>query len=117
MAIYPGHIALDGGRLNPNVPVSSETTTTSLVQAEDDYTDGAHQSLVYYAALAKGGVPAELRPYARGGHASGLWHTNRPITHWTDLSDLWMRTIGLLPHRDAAVPQGALSERASAPSA
>ncbi|MDE2088129.1 MAG: alpha/beta hydrolase, partial [Xanthomonadaceae bacterium] len=98
MAIYPGHIALDDGRLNPNLPVSSETPPTFLVQAEDDYTDGVRQSLVYYAALAKAGVPAELHLYAHGGHAFGLRRTKRPITHWTDLADAWMRTIGVLPH-------------------
>lgn len=98
MAIYPGHIALDDGRLNPNLPVSSETPPTFLVQAEDDYTDGVRQSLVYYAALAKAGVPAELHLYAHGGHAFGLRRTTRPITHWTDLADAWMRTIGVLPH-------------------
>lgn len=98
MAIYPGHIALDDGRLNPNLPVSSETPSTFLVQAEDDYTDGVRQSLVYYAALAKAGVPAELHLYAHGGHAFGLRRTTRPITHWTDLADAWMRTIGVLPH-------------------
>lgn len=98
MAIYPGHIALDDGRLNPNLPVSSETPPTFLVQSEDDYTDGVRQSLVYYAALAKAGVPAELHLYAHGGHAFGLRHTKRPITHWTDLADAWMRTIGVLPH-------------------
>lgn len=98
MAIYPGHIALDDGRLNPNLPVSSETPPTFLVQAEDDYTDGVRQSLVYYAALAKAGVPAELHLYARGGHAFGLRRTKRSITHWTDLADAWMRTIGVLPH-------------------
>ena len=98
MAIYPGHIALDDGRLNPNLPVSSETPPTFLVQAEDDYTDGVRQSLVYYAALAKAGVPAELHLYAHGGHAFGLRHTKRPITHWTDLADAWMRTIGVLTH-------------------
>ena len=98
MAIYPGHIALDDGRLNPNLTVSSETPPTFLVQAEDDSTDGVRQSLVYYAALAKAGVPAELHLYAHGGHAFGLRRTKWPITHWTDLADAWMRTIGVLPH-------------------
>jgi acetyl esterase/lipase len=97
MAIYPGHLAFDDGRLNSNVPVSRETPPTFLVQAEDDYVDGVNQSLVYYAALAKARVPAELHLYAHGGHAFGLRRTKLPITHWTDLADAWMRTIGVLP--------------------
>lgn len=63
------HLATAEDRLNPNVPVSRETPPTFLVQAEDDYTDGVRQSLVYYMALAKIHVPAELHIYPKGGHA------------------------------------------------
>jgi hypothetical protein len=41
------HLATADGKLNPNVPVSSKTPPTFLVQAEDDYVDGVKQSLVY----------------------------------------------------------------------
>ena len=96
MAIYPGHLATAGGTLNPNVAVSRQTPPTFLVQAEDDYTDGVRQSLVYYMALAKTHVPAELHIYPRGGHAFGLRMTNLPITHWPELADAWLRTIGVI---------------------
>jgi acetyl esterase/lipase len=46
----------------------------------------AKQSLVYYLALAKAHVPAELHIYAEGGHAFGLRPTNLPITHWPELA-------------------------------
>ncbi len=102
MAIYPGHLAVDrslandNDTLNPNVPVSRETPPTFLVQAEDDDVDGVKQSLVYYMALAKAHVPAELHIYARGGHAFGLRPTNLPITHWPKLADAWLRKIGVI---------------------
>lgn len=96
MAIYPGHLATDDDRLNPNVPVSRETPPTFLVQAEDDYTDGVNQSLVYYAALAKAGVPVEMHLYAQGGHAFGLRRTQFPIAGWPRLAEAWLRTIGML---------------------
>ncbi|MEW9571919.1 alpha/beta hydrolase [Rhodanobacter sp. Si-c] len=98
LAIYPGHLATDDDKLNPNVPVTRETSPTFLVQAEDDYVDGVNQSLVYYAALAKARVPAELHLYAHGGHAFGLRRTRQPITGWPDLAEAWLRTIGALPH-------------------
>jgi acetyl esterase/lipase len=98
MAIYPGHLATDDDRLNPNVPVTRDTPPTFLVQAEYDYVDGVNQSLVYYAALAKARVPAELHLYAHGGHAFGLRRTAQPITGWPDLAEAWLRTIGVLPH-------------------
>ncbi|WP_266183235.1 alpha/beta hydrolase [Dyella humicola] len=96
MPIYPGHLTVGDGKLNNNLPVSSETPPTFLVQAEDDYVDGVDQSLVYYAALAKARVPAEMHLYARGGHAFGLRPTPDPITGWSRLAEAWLRTIDML---------------------
>ena len=96
LAIYPGHLATKDDKLNPNVPVSRETPPTFLLQAEDDYTDGVHQSLVYYTALAKAGVPVEMHLYAQGGHAFGLRQTQLPIAGWPRLAEAWLRTIGML---------------------
>lgn len=97
MAIYPGHLATDEDKLNPNVPVSSTTPPTFLVQAEDDYEDGVNQSLVYYLALAKARVPAEMHLYAHGGHGFGFRRTKLPITTWPKLAKTWLETIGMLP--------------------
>ncbi|MGN6788600.1 MAG: alpha/beta hydrolase [Rhodanobacteraceae bacterium] len=97
MAIYPGHLATDDDKLNPNVAVSRTTPPTFLVQAEDDHVDGVNQSLVYYAALAKARVPAEMHLYAHGGHAFGLRRTGNPITHWPHLAENWMQAIGVTP--------------------
>jgi len=102
MAIYPGHLAVnrnlasDNDALNPSVQVSRGSPPTFLVQAEDDYVDGVKQSLVYYRALAKARVAAELHLYAQGGHAFGLRPTNSPITHWPALADAWLRRIGVI---------------------
>ncbi|MBD8874302.1 alpha/beta hydrolase [Rhodanobacter sp. DHB23] len=97
MAIYPGHLALDDGKLNPNVPVTRDTPPTFIVQAEDDDVDGVQQALTYFAALKAADVPTEMHIYAQGGHAFGVRHTDKPITAWTNLADAWMRTIGVLP--------------------
>ncbi len=95
--VYPGHLATDDNGLNPNVPVTSETPPTFLVQAEDDKTDGVEQSQVYDAALMKAGVPVEMHLYAQGGHAFGLRRTAFPITGWPRLAETWLRTIGMMP--------------------
>ncbi len=97
MAIYPGHLATDADKLNPNVPVSRDTPPTFLVQAEDDYVDGVQQSLVYYTVLAKARVPAEMHLYAHGGHAFGLRPTKLPITRWPRLAEQWLKSIGMIP--------------------
>ncbi|MGH8158083.1 MAG: alpha/beta hydrolase [Rhodanobacter sp.] len=97
MPIYPGHLAIADGKLNPHVPVSSKTPPTFLVQAEDDYVDGVNQSLVYYTALAKAHVPVEMHLYAHGGHAFGLRPTSNSITRWPSLAETWLGTIGMIP--------------------
>lgn len=95
LAIYPGHLQ-DDAVLNPLLTISRETPPTFLVQAEDDYVDGVNQSLVYYMALAKAHVPAELHIYTQGGHAFGLRTTDLPITHWPKLADAWLHRIGVI---------------------
>ncbi|HEY1612890.1 MAG TPA: alpha/beta hydrolase [Rhizomicrobium sp.] len=93
--VYPGHLATDQDTLNPNVPVTRETPPTLLVQAENDTVDGVHQTLVYYTALAKAGVPVEMHLYAEGGHAFGLRRTAAQITGWPRLVEAWLHTIGI----------------------
>ncbi|MEO6798434.1 MAG: alpha/beta hydrolase [Rhodanobacter sp.] len=96
MPIYPGHLATDDAKLNPEVRITSKTPPTFLVQAEDDYVDGVNQSLVYYSALAKAHVPAEMHLYAHGGHAFGLRPAKFPITGWPALAEVWLRTIDMV---------------------
>jgi acetyl esterase/lipase len=97
MAIYPGHLTEDSKTFNRNLPVTRDTPPTFLVQAEDDNVDGVQQALIYFTALKKAGVPTEMHLYAKGGHAFGVRPTSNPVTHWTDLADTWMRTIGVMP--------------------
>jgi len=76
IACYPGH--LWGGdedlNLNPNVPVTTNTPPTLLLQAEDDHVDGVEQSLVYYIGLKKAGSPWRCICMRRAGMGSGCGH-------------------------------------------
>ncbi len=98
VAVYPGHLSADDEtlRLNPQVRVTAQTPPTFLVQAEDDDVDGVEQSLAYYIALQKAGVPTEMHLYAHGGHAFGLRRTALPITEWPSLVEKWLGTIGMI---------------------
>lgn len=98
VAIYPGHLwTYDKGlELNPMVPASSQTPPTFLLQAEDDHVDSVNDSLAYYIALKKAGVPVEMHLYAQGGHAFGLRRTKFPITEWPQLVETWLGTIGMI---------------------
>lgn len=97
VAVYPGHLWIGGETyaLNPNVPVTRQTPPTFLVQAEDDNVDGVNQSVAYYIALKKAGVPVEMHLYAQGGHAFGLRRSELPITRWPQLMETWLETIGI----------------------
>ena len=121
VAIYPGHLSLSAAQwdakqgtkkfviphphpatadkdlaLNPEIPVTSQTSPTFLLQAEDDHVDNVNDSLAYYIALKKAGVPVEMHLYAQGGHAFGLRRTKLPITGWPQLVETWLRTIGMI---------------------
>jgi acetyl esterase/lipase len=120
VAVYPGHLSLGGAEwdakqgtkkfvvphlanadrnlfLNPEVPVTSQTPPTFLLQNEDDDVDGVWQSLAYYIALKKAEVPVEMHLYAHGGHAFGLRRTKFPATAWPQLVETWLGTIGMTP--------------------
>jgi acetyl esterase/lipase len=99
VALYPGHMFANTTKafeLNPYIPVTSNTPPTFIVQAEDDPIDDVKNSLVYYAALKKAGVPVEMHLYAHGGHGFGLRPTKFPVTRWPELAETWLRTIGIL---------------------
>jgi acetyl esterase/lipase len=53
-------------------------------------------SLVYYSALRKAGVPAEMHIYAKGGHAFALRPTESPVRPWPQLVERWLTTIGMI---------------------
>jgi acetyl esterase/lipase len=113
IALYPGHLWVhededDATRdetdlkLRPDIHVTADVPPTFLLQAEDDHVDGVEQSLAYYVALQKAGVPTELHLYAQGGHAFGLRPSKLPIRHWPELVEQWLHTIGMLGSGTAA---------------
>jgi acetyl esterase/lipase len=100
IALYPGHLWIDEEKfeLNADVPVSGNTPPQFIVQNGDDPVDSVNNSLVYYVALQKAGVPAEMHLYAKGGHAFGLRHdAAKPATDWPVLAERWLQTIGMIP--------------------
>jgi acetyl esterase/lipase len=98
VALYPGHLWIDEKKfkLNPNVPVTRQTSPTFLLQNEDDPVDNINHSLVYYIALKNAGVPVEMHLYAQGGHAFGLRRTKLAATAWPQLVETWLQTIGMI---------------------
>jgi acetyl esterase/lipase len=117
--IYPGHLSIGAAEwdakqgtkkfvvrhpataygplaLNPEIPVTSQTPPTFLLQNEDDHVDNVDDSLAYYIALKNAGVSVEMHLYAQGGHAFGLRRTKLPVTGWPQLVETWLGTIGMI---------------------
>ncbi len=97
IVIYPGYLAIADRNFafNPDIPVTSATPPTFLVQAEDDPVH-VENVIQYFTELKKAGVPAELHVYSHGGHGYGLRPTELPITHWPALAATWLKTIGVV---------------------
>jgi acetyl esterase/lipase len=100
VALYPGHLsrADNSFALNPDIDrhITRQTPPTFLLQNEDDHVDRVEDSLSYYAALKRVGVPVEMHLYAQGGHAFGLRRTKFPATAWPQLVETWLGTIGII---------------------
>ena len=101
VALYPGHLALaeNSTALNPDIRthITRRTPPTFLLQNENDDVDMVEDSLSYYMALKKVGVPVEMHLYAQGGHAFGLRRTKFPATAWPGLVETWLNTIKMIP--------------------
>lgn len=75
--------------------VTHETPPAFIFQAEDDRTVKVENSIIFFQALHRNGVNAELMIYPRGGHGFGL--NNPTITSmWTDECQKWLLSNGWL---------------------
>ena len=75
--------------------VSAQTPPTFLVHAEDDKAVPVNNSIVFYQACLRHGVPAEMHLYPKGGHGFGLNNATTP-DRWTDRLRNWLDANGWL---------------------
>ena len=75
--------------------VTAQTPPTFLVHAEDDKSVPVNNSIVFYQACLRHGVPVEMHLYPKGGHGFGL---NNKTTKdlWTDRLRNWLDANGWL---------------------
>jgi len=102
----------DAGRLeevSTNRQVAKDTPPTFLFHTSADTGVPAENSVEFYLALRKAGVPAELHIFERGPHGVGLGMADAALAAWPTLLSNWLRQRGLLtgppaPARGAAGP-------------
>jgi acetyl esterase/lipase len=82
--------------MSNEMQVTSETPPTFLVHTEDDRTVPVQNSLLFYDALKRNGVQAEMHVFEHGPHGFGLAPTDPVLAVWTTLCESWMRRHGWL---------------------
>jgi acetyl esterase/lipase len=82
--------------LSNELQVTASTPPTFLFHTNNDNAVPVENSLMFYAALHKAGVPAELHIYANGPHGVGLAQTDEALSSWPARLADWLRGRGLL---------------------
>lgn len=77
--------------------VTRETPPTFIIQTDEDTTVPAENSVQFYLALRRAGVPAEMHIYRKGPHGVGLAASIPETSTWPDRLKGWMRVQNLLP--------------------
>ena len=75
--------------------VTAQTPSTFLVHAEDDKTVPVQNSLVFYDACRRHGVPVEMHLFPQGGHGFGL-ENKTTKDDWTERLREWLEANGWL---------------------
>ncbi len=85
--------------LSTELQVTPDTPPAFLFHTNQDTTVPAENSILFYLALRKAGIPAELHVYERGPHGVGLAWSDAVLSSWPARLADWMRIRGLLATR------------------
>lgn len=74
--------------------ITAATPPTFLLHASDDEVVTVENSLLFFDALRRASVPAELHVYPQGGHGFGIRGTRGlPVAEWPRLALTWMSSL------------------------
>jgi acetyl esterase/lipase len=76
--------------------VTARTPPTFLFHTSEDTAVPPENSVLFYLALRKAGVPAELHVYEKGRHGVGLAPADPVLSSWPNLLAAWLDSRGLL---------------------
>jgi acetyl esterase/lipase len=77
--------------LSNDTQVTAETPPTFLFHTDGDKGVPAENSVLFYLALRKAGVPAELHIYERGPHGVGLAPKDPVLSSWPERLADWLK--------------------------
>ena len=81
--------------LSADLAVTARTPPTFLFLTNADTVVPAENSVSYYLALRKAGVPAEMHIFENGPHGVGLAQDDAALSEWPKLLLAWLRGRGL----------------------
>jgi acetyl esterase/lipase len=82
--------------LSSELQVTPQTPPTFIFQTNADTVVPAENSVLFYLALRKNKVPAELHIFEHGPHGVGLASRDPALSMWPVLLANWLRGRGLL---------------------
>jgi len=81
-------------RFSNEKQVNEKTPPAFMVHSADDKTVPVKNSMVYYEALVKFGIPSELHVFQKGGHGYGMAGGKDTQSSWPDLCINWLKASG-----------------------
>jgi acetyl esterase/lipase len=81
-------------RLSGERAVTKNTPPTFIFQTNEDSVVPAENSLGYFLALRKAGVPSEMHIFEKGPHGVGLANDDPLLAPWSVLLGNWLRLRG-----------------------
>lgn len=82
--------------LSSELQVTAQTPPTFLVHTSEDDGVPPENSILFYEALQKARVPAEMHIFAKGEHGLGLGPKGSGLSAWPRLCAAWMAEMGFL---------------------
>lgn len=82
--------------LSSEKQVTPDTPPTFMIHTSGDRGVPAENSVLFYLALRRSGVPAELHVYEKGEHGFGLAPNDPVLSTWPKVCVDWMQGRGLL---------------------
>ena len=76
--------------------VTASTPPTLLIHTQEDKSVPVENSILFYQALTRAGVPAEMYLFEHGSHGMGMRDGLGTASEWPDRAEEWLKDRGLL---------------------
>jgi acetyl esterase/lipase len=97
--IYPAYLSTaERQREQPVIRAEEKPGPVFFVHAADDGL-GPENSIEFFLALKKAGVPGELHVFQQGGHGFGMLPQGKPVNAWPARCAEWLQAQGWLKPR------------------